>query len=169
MTRTTTTTTASPPLEQKPVAAEPPKRLRILVADDDDDVRCSLVLLLEAYGHEVIAVPSGASLLTLLTPWLLEEDADPPADVLVTDVRMPGVNGIEIVEGLRANGWVRPIVVISAFADAEMQEQLTRVGGVTLLPKPFEADLLEAALTTVSPAYAEQTRGRTTTSFQALT
>jgi CheY-like chemotaxis protein len=50
---------------------------------------------------------------------------------------MPGFDGLSIVEGLRANGWRHPIVVISAFVDGALIDEVARVPDVELLAKPF--------------------------------
>lgn len=116
------------------------------MAEDDDDTRMALAQLLELDGYEVVTVPSGADLLDKLASWILEESSKPPADVIVTDVRMPGFNGLNIAEGLRANGWTLPILVMSAFADPEMRRRVRNMGAAALLAKPFDPRALEHAI-----------------------
>lgn len=123
-----------------------PRRIpRILLAEDDHDVRSALARLLRLAGYEVRSVSNGMQMLDTLSAWVLDRD-DPPCDLIVTDVRMPGFNGLELVEGLRASGWRQPIVVISAFADAEMHRRVRRLEPAQLFPKPFEPDELEKTL-----------------------
>ncbi len=112
-------------------------RQRILLAEDDFDVRLGIARLLDIYGYDVRAVASGAELLDVLATWLLGEEPDAPADALITDVRMPGFDGLHIVEGLRDNGYDTPIVVISAFGDAALERRLRRLPDVRFLAKPF--------------------------------
>lgn len=120
--------------------------MRILVAEDDADTRVALTQLLEGDGYAVQTASSGAELLELLSPWILEEQPEPPADVIITDIRMPGLSGLNIVEGLRANGCTLPIVVITAFADPSTRRRVEEMGVSALLPKPFEPAELERAL-----------------------
>jgi CheY-like chemotaxis protein len=122
------------------------QNIRVLVAEDDPEIRCELARLLELNGYQVTAVSNGKALLDRLASWLLDESANSPTDLLVTDVRMPGLSGLSIVEGLRANGWSQPIVVISAYSDDEMSHRLEQLSDVTFLAKPFEPAALEALL-----------------------
>lgn len=131
--------------EARPHTSTPPRIARILLAEDDHDVRTALARLLRLAGYEVICVSNGMQMLDTLSAWVLDRD-EPPCDLIVTDVRMPGFNGLELVEGLRASGWKQPIVVISAFADAEMQRRVRRLEPAQLFAKPFEPDDLELAL-----------------------
>lgn len=122
------------------------RRPRILLAEDDHDVRVALTHLLELAGYDVISVANGAEMLDVLAASiLLEADASPP-DIIITDVRMPGFNGLSIVEGLRANGWTQPVIVISAFGDENMKERISRMEHTAFFAKPFEPDQLERAL-----------------------
>jgi CheY-like chemotaxis protein len=132
-------------------AATGRRRVRVLLAEDDQDVRYGLARILSIDGYEVHAVASGAELLDALAAWILSEEKEPPADVIVTDVRMPGFNGLNIVEGLRANGWDQPVVVMSAFGDDTMRERIRKMGGVEFLEKPFDPEELEKALEELAP------------------
>ena len=121
--------------------------IRVLLAEDDHDVRIGLTRLLQFSGYEVRAVSNGADLLDVLTSWILSDQVDPPADIIVTDVRMPGFNGLNLVEGLRESGWKQPIIIISAFGDDLLLERVRRLGqDVEFMPKPFDPALLERTL-----------------------
>jgi CheY-like chemotaxis protein len=132
--------------EEPTVTKSPSRRFRVVLAEDDHDLRRALARLLECDGYDVHTVASGAQLLDYLASWILCEVTRPPADAIVTDVRMPGFNGLSIVEGLRANGWPQPIIVISAFSDEVMRDRVERLGGSALLAKPFEPTDLERTL-----------------------
>lgn len=125
-----------------------PRRVRVLIAEDDHDIRVGLRQLLEVAGYSVDCVSTGADLLGYLSPWILGERTrkDPPADVIVTDVRMPGFNGLNIVEGLRAHGFHQPVIVMTAFGDDTMRERVARMGQATLIDKPFDPVALEQLL-----------------------
>ena len=134
-------------------------RWRVLLAEDDFDVRLGIARLLDVYGYEVRAVASGTELLDMLATWILDGRGEAPADVIITDVRMPGFDGLHIVEGLRDNGWLAPIVVISAFGDDALRERLKRLRDVRFLAKPFDPGTLAhllAELTT--PAHRMRAR-----------
>ncbi len=121
-------------------------RRRVLLAEDDFDVRMGIARLLDMYGYEVRAVASGAELLDVLATWILDGDEALPADAIVTDVRMPGFDGLHIVEGLREHGFQEPIVVISAFGDDDLRQRLKKLPDVRFLAKPFDPSRLTTVL-----------------------
>lgn len=126
-----------------------PPPARILLADDDQDLREALELVLRRRGYEVQAVASGIGLVDRLASALLDGQKS-PVDAIITDVRMPGCNGLNVVEGLRANGLDLPIIVISAFGDEDMRARIAQLPDVHLMEKPFRdpelAQLLESVL-----------------------
>lgn len=131
-----------------PSAARP---VRVLIAEDDHDIRVGLRQLLEVAGYKVECVSTGADLLGYLSSWILSDPKgrEPPADIIVTDVRMPGFNGLNIVEGLRANGFHQPVVIMTAFGDESMRDRVARMGDATLLDKPFDPAVLEELLASI--------------------
>jgi DNA-binding NtrC family response regulator len=121
------------------------RRPRLLLAEDDDDVRWSLTEILETEGFEVIAVSSGSALLEHLGSAFLFEQRTTPPDVIVSDIRMPGVSGLKVLEGVRQRGWNIPVVLITAFGDDEIRARAMRLDA-TLLSKPLDLNELQAAL-----------------------
>ena len=91
-----------------------PARTRILLVEDDSAVRRSIQLLLHARGYDVRAYASGA--LALADPAATE------AACLVTDYRMAGMTGSELLRGLRAAGWLRPAILITAHRSDYVRE-----------------------------------------------
>ena len=81
---------------------------RILVVDDEESMRRFLSILLEKDGHEVVLASGGAEALTRL-----ESES---FDVLVTDLKMPGMTGLELLEKVREVDPSLPVVVLTAFA-----------------------------------------------------
>jgi DNA-binding response OmpR family regulator len=125
--------------------------VRVLLAEDDYELRGALGALLETDGYEVHTVPHGAAMLDFLASWILCEQRAPPVDIIITDVRMPGFNGLSIVEGLRANGWEQPVIVISAFGDDVMRERVQNLGSTAFFDKPFDPLALERAILRLAP------------------
>lgn len=121
-------------------------QVRITLAEDDDDIRTAVTMVLEDAGYQVEALASGGMLLERLAPAILGDPGAQRPDVLVTDVRMPGVNGLAMMEGLRANGWNAPIVIMTAFADDEMRRRVSELGTAALIDKPFEPEVLTKTL-----------------------
>jgi CheY-like chemotaxis protein len=126
--------------------ARGPRSARILLAEDDEEIRRALASLLSFDGYQVLAVDNGGELMDCLSGWILGDTDEAPADVIITDIRMPGFNGLSIVEGLRARGWTLPVIVISAFGDREIRERVERLGGAVFFAKPFEPLDLERAV-----------------------
>lgn len=90
----------------QPASSADPERPRVLLVEDDSAVRRSLQLILQARGYDVRAFSSGA--LALADPSAIE------AACLVTDYRMAGMSGLDLLRGLRAVGWRRPAILITA-------------------------------------------------------
>jgi CheY-like chemotaxis protein len=115
------------------------RRPRILLAEDDLDVQSALCEFLELTGFDVFACSNGADMLDALS----EEHE---ADLIITDVRMPGMNGLSIAEELRASGWKQPIIVISAFGDDVIRERISRLDQCEFFSKPLDPERLEQML-----------------------
>lgn len=121
-----------------------PIRRRILLAEDDDEQRLGLCDYLELSGYEVAAVASGSELLEALADVLSGKQARP--DLIITDIHMPGVPGLNVAEEIRAEGWGEPIIVISAFGNVpNVLQRLAGLEAVRFLAKPFDP----AALTDI--------------------
>lgn len=130
-------------------AAEPgpsPRPTRILLAEDDDELRWALAESLEGLGYEVEQVSDGRGLLERLALELLREPPSAAADVIVSDVRMPGVNGMQILESLRSRGSATPFVLISAFVDDGARERASALGATALLEKPIDLSTLRRTI-----------------------
>ncbi len=106
----------------------------VLVVDDDAGVRDVVVTLLELSDHDVLAASGGAEALRMLA-------ANPAIDLVVSDVRMPGMSGIELAAQVGARHPGVPVVLISGYFQAEKD-------GVHFLKKPFSLEELQAAVLT---------------------
>ena len=113
---------------------------RILVVDDDADIRALVSRRVRAQGHAVIEVGSAVEALTAV-----EERGAP--DVAVLDISMPGMDGLELLETLRAQEGLADLPAI--FLSARVQEADVERGrslGATYLTKPFIASALLKAI-----------------------
>jgi two-component system response regulator HydG len=109
---------------------------RILVADDHDAVREGMVLSLTRLGHEVQGVRGGAEALAAYRKR--------PADVVVTDLRMVPVDGIEVVRRLREADPEATVLVVSAHGTIAAAVDAMREGAIDFIEKPFSPELLRA-------------------------
>jgi two-component system response regulator FixJ len=104
----------------------------IFIVDDDDATRDSLRLLLECEGFEAREFASGRQFL----------DAGPlgDGDCLILDVHMPGISGLELIESMRRQGILFPVIVISGWFDAATRNRARAAGAFALVDKPYQAD-----------------------------
>jgi DNA-binding response OmpR family regulator len=115
----------------------------ILVADDDRAMREMVAAALRLDGYEVVEAGSGEELL-----YDVRARLDYPAGghggigLIVTDLRMPGLSGFDILAWLRAAGSSTPVVVMTAFGSAEARAEVMRLGAIALLDKPFALERL---------------------------
>jgi len=119
--------------------AQPP---RVLLADDDPDLRDVLAEALRAEGFDVLEAKSGAQLLDMIAPSLLGKQGAPPAELVVSDLRMPGITGLSVLGGLRQLDRTLPFILITAFADPETHAVARRLGATAVLDKPFDVKTL---------------------------
>lgn len=122
---------------------------RILIAEDDPGTREALTDLFERSGYDVRAVDDGSSLLHRLEPMLLSEPGHWPPDLIMTDVRMPGLDAISIVEELRDVGWETPVIVITGFDDDGIRRRIAELDHADYFRKPIEADAIDQAVSTM--------------------
>jgi len=116
---------------------------RILVAEDDDDVRGAVVDGLRQDGNEVIAVPDGDRVKAYIDDCVMSDSLAPRVHVLVTDIRMPGVTGLGLLEYMRDMGWALPTIVVTAFGDRETKRHARELGAFAVLDKPIELGTLQ--------------------------
>jgi two-component system response regulator FixJ len=110
----------------------------IHVVEDDQPMRDSLVMLLEEAGYKVRAYAMGEDLMAL--------GAATEPGCVVSDVRMPGMDGLTLLRRLRAGGSALPLILITGHGDISMAVTAMKAGAFDFLEKPFEADALLAAI-----------------------
>ena len=110
----------------------------ISIVDDDEGIRQALKSLIDSVGLRAEVFDSGEKFLN--SPNLSQTDC------LITDVRMPGMSGLELQDRLSAAGRSIPIVFISAHDDNEARARGLRAGAIDFLQKPFSEDSLLGAI-----------------------
>lgn len=117
------------------------------VIDDDDAVRDSLAFLLDCAGLEARTYNSADAFLK----------AKPPLDhaCLVTDVRMPGMSGIELMHALQSRGMRVPVIVITGHADVPLAIQAMKAGAAEFIEKPFSDETILGAIKSVAARRAD--------------
>ena len=110
---------------------------RILLVDDDVDLLDTLVRLLGRQGYTCRVACSGEDGIRAM-------ETEPP-DVVVTDLRMPGIDGLTVARHAREHRPPIPVVVMTAYATSEIHQDVRRMGGAIYVTKPFaNADFLDA-------------------------
>jgi DNA-binding NtrC family response regulator len=115
-----------------------PKSPVILVVDDDPSQRSLLQSFLSSQGFEIIAVPSGADALTTLK--------NREVSMMVSDVRMPGMSGLETLRRARKEHEDLPVLLVTGYADIREAVGAMRDGAVNYLSKPIDLDELLASV-----------------------
>jgi two-component system response regulator AtoC len=113
---------------------------QVLVIDDDEAAREILVELLGRIGFHAFAVPDGRAGLE----WLAGAAAPPQAVLL--DLRMPGLDGFEVLQQYRAQGGTAPVIALSAMDEKEAVVKAMRLGASDYLVKPIEPEELQQAI-----------------------
>jgi two-component system response regulator FixJ len=108
------------------------------VIDDDEALRDSLTFLLRTARLEVQSYPSAAAFLEAL----------PEANLscVITDVRMPGMSGIDLLRRLRERKISVPVIVITGHGDIPLAVEAMRIGAIDFLEKPFDDEVLIASV-----------------------
>lgn len=119
---------------------------RILIVDDDADTRSSLAAIARREGWTVREAPAAAEALSIL-----RTDG---ADLVLCDLMMPGINGIEMLRRLRATGDAVPFIMVTGHASVESAVEALRLGAFDYLSKPVRLAVLRAAFAKVRKSRA---------------
>ncbi len=111
---------------------------RIVVIDDEAAIRDSLKMILEYDGYECLLAPSGQAGLTCV-----ERDAP---DLVFLDVKMPGMDGIDVLRKIRAIDELLPVIIISGHGTVSTAVEATRLGAFDFLEKPLSTDRVSVTI-----------------------
>ncbi|MGH7369572.1 MAG: sigma-54-dependent transcriptional regulator, partial [Candidatus Methylomirabilaceae bacterium] len=124
----------------------------VLVVDDEKAMREFLTLLLEKQGHTVVAASDGEEALRVV--------AEHPIDLVISDLRMPKMDGIGLLAGIRERDPGLPLIMVTAYASSESTIQAMRLGADDYITKPFRVGeirlVVEKALARVPTAGRDQ-------------
>ena len=111
---------------------------KILVVDDDPEVRMATRDFLSSKGYEVAVTDGGREALRML--------AASPADVVLLDVAMPDMDGMETLRRIVVSHPTMPVIMVTANADIEITAKVLQLGAADYVPKPFDLDYLDQAI-----------------------
>jgi two-component system response regulator PilR (NtrC family) len=121
-----------------PIAPAAPRHARILVVDDEPSMRELLTILLRRAGYEAEAVPGGEAALARLDAHRF--------DLVITDLTMPGLDGMELLRRVQQRPDPPLVVMITAFATTETAVQAMKLGAYDYLVKPFDVEQIQVVV-----------------------
>lgn len=122
---------------------------KILIVDDEDTLRESLKRVLQREGYEVDSVDSSEAALRTIT--------DKHYDLVISDIILPGLSGMELLKKCRARNPLLTVIIITAFATIETAVEAIRAGAYEYLVKPIQHEDFKAI---VQKALNEKIKGK---------
>lgn len=136
-----------------PFAPMPSAHRHVVLAEDDQEMRTLVAHALREDGANVEEIANGRDLLDRVSA-ALDATATMP-DLFVSDVRMPGGSGLDMLRELRRRGCEVPVVLLTGFADEDLHAEVRSFSRATLLDKPFDLDdLVDSVLPSLGLAAA---------------
>ncbi|WP_432744791.1 sigma-54 dependent transcriptional regulator [Methylobacter sp. G7] len=111
---------------------------RVLVADDEPNARRILEILLRRLGCEVFSAADGKAALAILR--------ETPMDLLITDLNMPGMGGLELLAALRSDGHALPVIVVTAYGTVENAVAAMKQGAFDFIIRPLDVEQVEMVI-----------------------
>lgn len=123
---------------------------RLLLAEDDVEMRKMLSWSLQKMGYEVVECQNGNSLMKHLR--LMDTARDLQSiDLIISDIRMPGFTGFQVLESAKKLGDFPPMILMTAFPDEESREKARQLGAIAMYEKPFNVDNLIERIKQIVP------------------
>ena len=113
---------------------------KVLVIDDTKNIRMLLTTCLELKGYKVLTAEDGKSAIEIV-----QEEKD-NIEIIFLDIRMPEMNGTEVLKIIREMGVKCPVIIMTAYATVKNAVDCTRLGAVAYLQKPFSPDRVSSVL-----------------------
>ena len=111
---------------------------KILIADDEQKMRHLLSMILEGAGHEVESVEDGSQAFSRLRETMF--------DMVITDIKMPVMSGIDLLQKIKETDIPCPVIIITAFATIDSAVETMRLGASDYITKPFETEQIHLAV-----------------------
>jgi two-component system, NtrC family, response regulator AtoC len=113
----------------------------VLVVDDEPHMRRVLEIMLNQAGHRVFVAGNGREALKVVR--------ENPVDLVISDLRMPEMDGVELLGCMRKEGLPTPVIVITAFGSVESAVEAMKVGAADYIVRPFDVETLELTISRV--------------------
>lgn len=119
---------------------------RVMVVDDEEGVRLSWNRFLSDRGFDVVTVADGDTAVSRLK--------DEPVDVVISDLRMPGLDGLQLLEWVHQRTPDTPFILLTGYGNEEVERQARQLGVYEYLNKPISPEALSAVVTTAIQLHA---------------
>lgn len=122
-----------------------PRRPRVAVAEDNVEMRRLIAVTLRSDGYDVVEAGDGAELIARLESLGgAQGPARTAVELIVSDLRMPGLSGMDVLGAIRDGNWRTPFILITAFGDEDTHREAHDLGAAAVLDKPFDLERLRA-------------------------
>ena len=138
----------------QPRPGAPTAKPRVLLVEDDPDFRHFLASELGRQGFEVMQLTNGYDFADYVATLCLYPVRRP--DVIISDVRMPGHDGLKILGGIRSADWQTPVILMTAFGDQKLVEEAGDSGAVAVFSKPLDLNEFKTCVGKVIKAERER-------------
>jgi DNA-binding response OmpR family regulator len=119
------------------------RRARVLVAEDDAAMRDLIASDLRREGYEVVVAGSAEELFARIGRIAVRGGGSPESiAVIISDIRMPGLSGMDVLSAVRGASWRTPVILITAFGSEEIHREAAELGARAVLDKPFTMERL---------------------------
>ena len=127
-------------------------KTRVLLAEDDEEMRDIVSRAFEVMGYEVIEATDGSEMLAYLDNIYRKPSRIVPVDLIVTDVRMPGADGLEVLRRARLHDTRIPVILMTGFPDEQLRQDANDLYAEAVFEKPFLARKLVERCAAIVPA-----------------
>ncbi len=123
---------------------------RILLAEDDQEMRSLIAWTLHKVGYQIIECRNGFEFYQRLRE--VSENLPPKDyDLLIADIRMPGLDAFEVLEDMKSRIECPPVILITSFGDDETHSRAKKLGAAAMFDKPFDMDDLVRKVRELAP------------------
>jgi CheY-like chemotaxis protein len=129
------------------------RRRLVLLAEDDAAFRRLIASVLAGEGYEVVEAADGLALLAHIESILTVRRERADSFLVVADIRMPGLTGLDVLAILRCANRTTPVILITAFGDEATHAEGRELGAAAVLDKPFNVQELRAAVVETMPPW----------------
>jgi DNA-binding NtrC family response regulator len=122
-------------------------KVRVLLVEDDDEMRGLLKSILHADGYDVVEAATGREGVSCIyDAWGVGGRSARHLDLIISDVRMPGWGGLDLLDVVRRVRMGIPVLLITAFGAPETHQEAARLGAGAVLDKPFALDTFRSTV-----------------------